>query len=74
MGSCHYASWLKSVPTSQYMRLKRNCTKSSEFLMQAEILTQRFLDEGYTQESLSDTVRQVMLIDRTDLLRERPLI
>lgn len=69
--SCHHASWLRSVPKSQYMRLKRNCTEPEEFLVQAETLTQRFLDKGYPKKSLSDTLNQVMLLDRADLLKER---
>lgn len=36
--SCHHASWLRSVPKSQYLRLKRNCTQQSAFLAQAPFL------------------------------------
>lgn len=58
MDSCHHAFWLRSVPKSQYMRLKRNCTEQEEFLVQAETLTQRFLEKGYLMKSLSDTLDQ----------------
>lgn len=68
--SCHHASWLRSVPKSQYMRLKRNCTEPEEFLVQAGTLTYRFLDKRHSKESLFDTLNQVMLLDRADLLKE----
>lgn len=68
--SCHHASWLRSVPKSQYLRLKRNCTQQSAFLAQAQVLTQRFVDKGYALESLTNTLDQVKCVDRTNLLKE----
>lgn len=70
MDSCHHTSWLGLVPKSQYMR--HNCTEYNEFLVQAEILTQRFLEKGYSIESLTDTFNQVKQISRADLLIEKP--
>lgn len=35
--SCHFGPWLRSVPKSQYMRLRRNCSDPREFLVQADV-------------------------------------
>lgn len=68
--SCHHASWLKSVPKSQYLRLKHNCTNQTTFLEQAQILTQRFVEKGYSMQSLGTTLDVVNNTNRVDLLRE----
>ena len=36
--SCHHAPWIKGVPKSQYLRLKRNCTDPHDFLFKPEYL------------------------------------
>lgn len=74
INSCHYSSWLSSVPKSQYMRPKRNCTETSDFLIQANTLTNRFLNKGYSNESLQTTLNQVSLMHRKDLLKEKSLV
>ena len=52
LNSCHHNQWLKSVPKSQYLRLRRNCSDPLEFSEQAKVLTSRFLEKGYNIESL----------------------
>lgn len=46
-GSCHYPKWLESVPKSQFIRLRWNCTVKDEFLEQASALKIRFVDKDY---------------------------
>lgn len=70
--SCHHGSWLRSVPKGQYMRLKHNCTEPNEFLTQADVLTNRFVEKGYSLESLQVTLGQVAQMNRADLLSDRP--
>lgn len=69
--SCHFNPWLRSVPKSQYMRLRRNCSDPGEFLVQAEVLTTKFLDKVYQQDFLVDTLVTVKTMNRADLLVER---
>lgn len=38
INSCHHAAWLKSVPKSTFLRLKRNCTNRNDFLHEASML------------------------------------
>ena len=72
--SCHHSQWLKSVPKSQYLRLRRNCSDPLEFSEQAKVLTGRFLEKGYNLESLYETLETVRRIPREDLLVERPQV
>ena len=72
LGSCHHNQWLKAVPKSQYLRLRRNCSDPLEFSKQAKVLTDRFLEKGYDKRSLDETLETVSSIPRVDLLIERP--
>lgn len=72
MDSCHHESWLESVPKSQYMLLKCNCTNNEELLTQAAVLTQRFEEKVYNRDSLSTVLEETNLLDRQDLLRVKP--
>ena len=69
--SCHHDPWIKGVPKSQYLRLRRNCSDPQEFSTQAKVLTGRFLEKGYGQESLDESLKHVLAMDRSDLLREK---
>lgn len=59
---------MRSVPKSQFIRLKRNCSNHAEFLAQADILMKRFLEKGYVETSLRNTLDEVAEIDRCTLL------
>lgn len=50
--SCHHKAWLGSVPKRQFLRLRRNCTNSEDFVSESSILRQRFLEKGYSAEAL----------------------
>lgn len=45
--SCHYKRWLTNVPFGQCRRIRRNCTKDSDFLTQSNILKKRFEEKRY---------------------------
>lgn len=71
--SCHYGPWLRAVPKSQYMRLKLNCTSKDKFLIQTDVLTSRFVEKGYSRDSLKNTQEEVICMHRRELLREKSL-
>lgn len=50
--SCHHMSWLKSVPRSQFLRLRRDCTSIDTYLSQASLLKQRLLEKGYDKSAV----------------------
>lgn len=69
--SCYHEAWLRSVPKSQLIRLRRNCSDHGEFLVQADVLIRRFLEKGYPEASLRSALDGVVLLDRSVLLRNR---
>lgn len=46
--SAHPEPLLRSIPFSQYLRIKRNCTREEDFLRAAQELYDRLLDRGYS--------------------------
>lgn len=70
--SCHHEPWLKSVPKSHYMHLKRNCTKNEKFLAQAAVLTERFKEKGYANDSLTSVLGAINNMNKEDLLKVKP--
>lgn len=72
VNSCHQSQWLKSVPHSQFLRLRRNCTRTSDFLAQSRVLKNRFVEKGYNCEVLDFEINKVLSIERSSTLVERP--
>lgn len=70
--SCHHVSWLNSVPRSQFLRLRRNCTEKETFFEQAKILKSRFEDKGYNTDDLNLEIQKAVSIDRKSLLEVKP--
>lgn len=70
--SCHHRSWLNSIPRSQFLRLRRNCTETDTFLTQAGTLKQKFLDKGYNTKNIEVELQRVTNIDRGSLLVVKP--
>ncbi|CAH2285173.1 Hypothetical predicted protein, partial [Pelobates cultripes] len=69
MSSCHYPPWLKNVPKSQFLRVRRNCTQEIDYISQAERIKEQFLDKGYEIDTLQNCIEEVKKIDRKDLIR-----
>uniref|UniRef100_A0A8C5M9U5 Reverse transcriptase domain-containing protein n=1 Tax=Leptobrachium leishanense TaxID=445787 RepID=A0A8C5M9U5_9ANUR len=67
--SCHLNSWLEGVPKSQYIRMRRNCSKSTDYTIQASKLTSDFIEKGYDQQKLEKTKEEVAKVDRQDYLK-----
>lgn len=70
--SCHHTAWLKSIPRSQLMRIRRNCSHLSDYFQQAEMLKSRFCEKGYNTSQINEEIRQVALIEKTSLLTTQP--
>ena len=70
--SCHHRRWLESVPRSQFLRLRRNCTRDSDFHLQSDMLKTRFLDKGYEPALVDNAINLVSATDRTSLLQVKP--
>lgn len=69
--SCYHKSWLAAVPKAQFQRIRQNCAEISEFYQQALVLKQRFLNKGYQEYEIDETIANVAARDRRDMLSGR---
>lgn len=66
--SFHPEPLKKSIPFSQFLRLKRNCTTMETFQCEADKLSKRLLIRGYTKSSLKKAFNRVKNQDRHTLI------
>lgn len=57
-----YPSWLNAVPKSQH--ISRICINFPDFYQQASVLKFRFLEKGYSEMNIDDTIAQVGNVDK----------
>lgn len=50
--SFHPTNLISSIPYSQYLRIKRNCTDEIKFKQEADLLRDRLLNRGYSHRVL----------------------
>lgn len=62
--SCHHRSWLDSVPRSQFLRLRRNCSDIDTFKVQSELLRTKFLDKDYDPGIVEREFQHALTIDK----------
>ena len=53
------------------MRIKRNCTTEEDYQIQAEKLTAKFREKGYTEKTLKNVKQEVSQIERQSLLQTK---
>lgn len=70
--SCHQDQWLRAIPRGQFLRLRRNCSRTSDFLAQYQLLKNRFLERGYKSDLLDREINVILSVERTATLMERP--
>lgn len=63
--------WLKNIPKEQIMRVRRNCSEDTNFILQSETLTVRFEARGYDPQYLEKVIEEVGSVSRDICLRER---
>lgn len=61
--SCHHNAWLKSLPRSQLLRLRCNCTNVSDFVDQSLVIKHRFIDKGYVAKDIDVVIQNVLNIE-----------
>lgn len=52
--SCHHPAWKRNIPAGQFNRLRRNCTKKEDYLLQGSLLVKRFEEKGYPQSIINE--------------------
>ncbi|XP_040188254.1 uncharacterized protein LOC120920313 [Rana temporaria] len=58
----------KSIPYSQFLRLRRNCSTDFDFQRESDLLTERLLIRGYTKTSLKKAFNRVRDTNRRSLI------
>lgn len=70
--SNHPRSLKKSIPYSQLLRVKRNCSRESDFAEEAGLLLDRFRRRGYPDETLNRALQKAKEVERRSLLESQP--
>lgn len=70
--SCHQRSWLDSIPLSQFLRLRRNCSDINTFKTQSDLLKTTFLDKDYDSHLVEREFQHALETNRESLIEERP--
>lgn len=52
LDSCHHKSGLFNIPKGQFVRICRTFSRETDYLQQAEILANRFVQKGYQAETI----------------------
>ncbi|XP_040204409.1 uncharacterized protein LOC120936256 [Rana temporaria] len=66
--SAHPEPLLGSIPYSQFLRLKRNCTRDTDFHITANELYLRLHSRGYSRSLLKRSFNKVIKLDRNALI------
>lgn len=61
--SCHHKPWLFNIPKGQLIRVQRNCTKESDYKIQADAVGKRFMEKGYDPEFINKQISLVQPLD-----------
>lgn len=69
--SCRHPAWLRSVPVSQFLRLRRNCTRSEDCVREASALKSHFLEKGYNEAEFEQAIDRATKKNREELLVPR---
>lgn len=66
--SFHPQPLIRSIPYSQYLRVRRNCTDDIIFKREADMLRERLLTRGYSKTCLKRAFRRACLKPRHALI------
>jgi hypothetical protein len=66
--SAHPVNLKSSIPYAQLLRIKRNCTKNSDFLPEARSLLYKFKNRGYPAHVLDKACEKALAVPREGLL------
>ncbi|OCT72661.1 hypothetical protein XELAEV_18035645mg [Xenopus laevis] len=68
--SCHHRKWLENIPLSQFNRVKRNCSKTSDYEKECNILYNQFKEKGYKKEIVVNAKKICDMKDRNEMLKQ----
>lgn len=53
--SCHHQMWKKNIPNGQFHRLRRNCTKTEDCMVQGLNMQKSLKKNGYPKDLVTNT-------------------
>ena len=62
--SAHTPACKKAIPYSQFLRIRRICTRTEDFDMHAKKMAQKFLNRGYPEKIITDAMTLARQKDR----------
>lgn len=69
----HHPHWLKNgIPVGQFLRIKRNCTKSSDYRRESLELYVRFRERGYSHRQIKRAKKRATSRNRDSLIALDP--
>ncbi len=69
--SNHPKHVLKNLPKGQFIRIRRICSETSEYLRNSQVLCEFFIKRGYSEKLVRNVITEVAGLDRKDLLEDR---
>ena len=61
--SCHPSHVPENIPKGQFIRLRRICSRKSDYLLNSEILCKQSIERGFHEKEFKKTIKQVAKID-----------
>ena len=66
--SFHPPSLIRSIPKTQFIRIRRICSRLTDYDSHCSRFIQYFMQRGYSEKSLSNAAAEVRRMERDDLL------
>ncbi|XP_053561177.1 uncharacterized protein C3orf38-like [Bombina bombina] len=69
--SGHLPRWKENIPSGQFRRIRRNCTDINNYMQEAEIMSNKFLQKGYEKSRIEEAKQRGLEYDRSKLLEDK---
>lgn len=70
--SCHNKNWIKNIPFGQMRRIKRNCTKQTDFKEQSKVLIKKFSDKKYPKTIIKAAYKKAEKLTQDQCIEPKP--
>jgi len=68
--SCHPSHTIRNIPKGQFIRIRRICSDTNDFLKHSKHMMDQFVKRGFSLKILQKTLEEILKIDREELLSE----
>ena len=72
--SCHPRNCKSAIPYSQFLRIRRICSDTDDFVFHARQMTKHFLKAQYPSKILQEAFSRAYHLDRNTLLQPKQLV